>query len=231
MRCSVGSTRTSCTTSTRAWTGVSERCALSVCCGWGSAGRWRRCGEGGRTGGAPRPADRRCRCKRSALGSWLRSSAWVRRCWRSSADRISKPLPLQLPVSYCPRRKSPWSRPQRRSRFRSLRPPAQAPIDPNPTGQPAGSVTDQVAKSQARRLVRRLQQCRRVNLTFLGCADVTASDIGLNVTIPELTEDRFTLTAAASSGNVFTSVRGADRVTGRTCTTADVRGCPRSGRW
>jgi hypothetical protein len=38
-------------------------------------------------------------------------------------------------------------------------PVAQAPIDPNPTGQPAGSVTDQVAKSQARRLVRRLQQC------------------------------------------------------------------------
>ena len=110
-------------------------------------------------------------------------------------------------------------------------PAAQGPIDPNPTGQPAGSVTDQVAKSQARRLVRRLQRCRRVNLTFLGCADVTASHIGLNVMIPEVTEDRFTLTAAASSGNVFTIVRGADGVTVRTCTTADVRGCPRSGRW
>jgi hypothetical protein len=110
-------------------------------------------------------------------------------------------------------------------------PAAQGPIDPNPTGQPAGSVTDQVAKSQARRLVRRLQRCRRVNLTFLGCADVTPSHIGLNVMIPEVTEDRFTLTAAASSGNVFTIVRGADRVTVRTCTTADVRGCPRSGRW
>ena len=110
-------------------------------------------------------------------------------------------------------------------------PAAQAPIDPNPTGQPAGSVTDQVAKSQARRLVRRLQQCRRVNLTFLGCAGATASDVAPNVSIAELTEDRFTLTAAASSGNVFTIVRGADRVTVRTCTTADVRGCPRSGRW
>ena len=98
MRCSDGSTRTSCTTSTRAWTGVSERCAPSVCCGWGSAGRWRRCGDGGRTGGAPRPADRRCRSKRTALGSWARSSGWVRRCWWSSADRISKPLPPWLPV-------------------------------------------------------------------------------------------------------------------------------------
>ena len=110
-------------------------------------------------------------------------------------------------------------------------PAAQAPIDPNPTGQPAGSVTDQVAKSQARRLARRLQQCRGINLTFLGCADVTASHIRPNVTIAELTEDRFTLTAAAGSGNVFTIVRGADRVTVRTCTTADVRGCPPSGRW
>ena len=108
-------------------------------------------------------------------------------------------------------------------------PTAQAPIDP--TGQPAGGVTDHVAKSQARGLARRLQQCRRVNLTFLGCADVTVSHIAPSVTIPELTEDRFTLTAAASSGNVFTIVRGAHRVSARTCTTADVRGCPRSGRW
>ena len=92
-------------------------------------------------------------------------------------------------------------------------------------------MTDHVAKSQARGLARRLQQCRRVNLTFLGCADVTVSHIGSNVTIPELTADRFTLTAAASSGNVFTIVRGAHRVSVRTCTTADVRGCPRSGRW
>jgi hypothetical protein len=110
-------------------------------------------------------------------------------------------------------------------------PAAEVPIDPNTTGQPAGNVTDQVAKSRARRLARRLQQCRRVNLTFLGCADVIASHIGSDVTIRELTEDRFTLTAAASSGNVFTIVGGADRVTVRTCATADVRGCPRNGRW
>ena len=160
MRCSDGSTRTSCTTSTRAWTGVSERCAPSVCCGWGGAGRWRRCGDGGRTGGAPRPADRRCRSKRTALGSWARSSGWVRRCWRSSADRISKPLPPWLPVSYCPARKSPSSRPQRRSRFRSLH-PRRRPRSTRPDNPPA-VWTDHVAKSQARGLARRLQRCRRV---------------------------------------------------------------------
>jgi hypothetical protein len=110
-------------------------------------------------------------------------------------------------------------------------PIAQAPIGPNSTGQPAGRVTDRVAKSQTRRLARRLRQCRRVNLTFLGCVDGTASDVAPNVTIAELTEARFALTVAASSGNVFTIVRGADPVTVRTCTTAGVRGCPRSGRW
>ncbi len=90
---------------------------------------------------------------------------------------------------------------------------------------------DQRAKSQVLRLARRLRLCRRVNLTLLACGHVAASQIGPNVTIPELTQDRFTVTAAASSGNVFTIVRSADGVTVRTCTTADVRGCPGIGRW
>jgi hypothetical protein len=109
---------------------------------------------------------------------------------------------------------------------------AAAPVPtPIPTPQATANATDRMAKSQARHLARGLLHCRRVSGTFLGCADIAASQVTPNITIAELTPDRFMITATAGSGNVFSIVRGPDGVTLRRCTTQDVGGCPRTGHW
>jgi len=110
----------------------------------------------------------------------------------------------------------------------SIAVPVPSPAAPAASEPIATGVTDQAAKSQVRLLARRLEQCQQASL---GCADVAASQFGSNVTIPELAQDRFRVAAVASSGNVFTIARGVDGVTVRTCTPADVPGCPRAGRW
>ena len=105
-----------------------------------SAGRWRRCGDGGRTGGAPQPADRRCRSGSAPpwqLGAIVGLGATLLAVVRGP-DRQAAPA-LAARCAYCPTRMAA-SRPRHQCRL-PVPSPGAGPI--SPTGQPAGGVTDQ----------------------------------------------------------------------------------------
>jgi hypothetical protein len=109
--------------------------------------------------------------------------------------------------------------------------PTPAPVEPIPADRPVLAVDDTTARAWARRGARGLERCRRARLTLVGCDAVVAGDLGGRVAIAALSESTFRITAESSSGNTFTVDRAVDGVIHRTCTVADVRRCPRSGRW